>query len=183
MLSLEQQQRSLLPFFRQRPADRTADTEIDSYAPSPRLQVIHDVALWWQRLQIEWHCRYTSRLMKRLGCFDAHVAAHFREYPTPHSIEEMSVQFLSSLRNHEDPVLRAVAGLELACIRPVDPFNPSGLPAGTTTIYWDRNPNHIMDALDRGDKLPDPEPRIRYVLRMGPSLPDGVSCVRQVLRA
>jgi hypothetical protein len=191
MLSLEQQQRSLFTFFRQRPADHSPNpgrgpaigSGASNNAPSPRLQVIHDVALWWQRMQIEWHCRYTSRLMKRLGCFDEYVAAHFREYPTPPSMEEMSAQFLASLKNHEDPVLRAVARLELACIRPFDSRTPSASWTSTTTIYWDRNPNQVMDALDQHVKLPEPEPRVRYILRMGSGLPNGVSCIRQVLRA
>ncbi|WP_263353048.1 hypothetical protein [Acidicapsa acidisoli] len=141
------------------------------------------VSLWWRRMQLERRCRYTARLMKRLGCFDDSVAAHLREYPAPPSVDEMCAHFLSSLKNHRDPVLRAVSALELACIWPVDPFAPFGARPRTTTIYWDRNPNQVMDALDRSASLPDPEPRVRYVLRMGSDTPNGVTCVRQLLRA
>jgi hypothetical protein len=143
----------------------------------------HSVSLWWRRMQLERRCRYTTRLMKRLGCFDESVSTHLRVHPAPPSVDEMCAQFLSSLKNHKDPVLRAVAALELACIWPVDPFAPFGARPRTATIYWDRNPNQVMDALDRSARLPDPEPRVRYLLRMGPDLPSGVTCVRQKLRA
>ncbi len=174
MLTLEQQQRSLLAILRSQPAPHR-DPWLDKVATSPGLTMIQSIALWWQRFQIEWQCRYTSRLMKRLGCFNTYVAEHFREHPAPSSIEELSAQFLSSLHDHGHPLLRAVARLELACIQPKS--------ARTTTIYWDRNPNQVMDALDRFAELPQPEPKVRYVLRMGGDLPDGVRCVREVLRA
>ena len=115
--------------------------------------------------------------MKRLGCFESYVEAHFRKHPIPPSIEELTAQFLSSLQRHEDPLLRAVASLELACIQ------SNITPERSTTIFWDRDPNQVMDALDRFAKLPDPEPKVRYILRMGANLPDGISCKRQILRA
>src|ERR1700722_5200342 len=135
MLTLEQQQRSLLAILRSQPAPHR-DPWLDKVATSPGLTMIESIALWWQRFQIEWQCRYPSRLMKRLGCFNTYVAEHFREHPAPSSIEELSAQFLSSLHDHGHPLLRAVARLELACIQPKN--------ARTTTIYWDRNPNQVM---------------------------------------
>jgi hypothetical protein len=183
MSSLGQQQRTVFETIGYRPAagNLSAPTNGEARLPGPGL--FPDVALWWLRLQIERQCRYTSRWMKRLGGFDASTAALLRARPAPLSIEEMSVQFLSALKNHKDPVLRAVAALELACIRPVDPFTASGARARTITIYWDRDPNQVMDALDRNVRLPDSEPRMRYVLRLGPGVPETVSCVRQTLRA
>ena len=181
MLTPEQQQRSLLAIIRGRSVDGDAVTHSDPWLEevqdSSGLKMIHTIALWWQRFQIEWQCRYTSRLMKRLGCFESYLADHFRKHPTPPSIEELTAQFLSSLQRHDDPLLRAVASLELACIR------SSAAPSRATTIFWDRNPNQVMDALDRFAQLPAPEPKVRYILRMDSSLPGGVSCKRQVLRA
>lgn len=174
--SLEQQQRGLLALLRGQSIPQS-DPWLTNVASSPGLKMMHSIADWWHRFQIEWQCRYTSRLMKRLGCFESYVAEHFREHPAPPSIEELSTQFLLSLQNHDNLLLRAVARLELACIR------PQRNRARTTTIYWDRNPNQVMDALDRFIELPDPEPKVRYVLRMGAALPEGVSCERQVLRA
>jgi hypothetical protein len=139
--------------------------------------MIHSIAQWWQRFQIESQCRYTSRMMKRLGYFEQYVAEYFRIHPAPPSIEELSGRFLWSLRDHEDPVLRAVAQLELTCIQVSDER------ARGAIIYWDRNPNEVMDALDRFEPLPTREPGVRYILRMGPDLPDGVSCVREAIRS
>jgi hypothetical protein len=177
MLTLEQQQRSLLAIVRGAPSKSHSDPWLESVASSSGLQMIHTIAAWWQRFQIEWQCRYTSRLMKRLGCFESYLATHFREHPAPPSIEELSAQFLSSLQHHDDPLLRAIARLELACIK-----SKIARPR-TTTIYWDRNPNQVMDALDRSTRLPEPEAKVRYVLQMGADLPNGVRCTRQVLRA
>jgi hypothetical protein len=176
MLTPEQQQRSLLAIVRGASKPHS-DPWLESVEASPGLKMIHTIALWWQRFQIEWQCRYTSRLMKRLGCFESYVEAHFRKHPTPPSIEELTAQFLSSLQRHEDPLLRAVASLELACIQ------SNITPERSTTIFWDRDPNQVMDALDRFAKLPDPEPKVRYILRMGANLPDGITCKRQILRA
>jgi hypothetical protein len=177
MLTLEQQQRGLLALIRHRPTpvDLNSDPWLEEVASSAGLKMVHAIALWWQRFQIEWQCRYTSRMMKRLGCFDSYLADYFRERSAPRSIEELSVQFLASLEDHDDPILRAVARLELACIQ--------SNREQTTTIYWDRNPNQVMDALDRFAELPAPEPNVRYILRMGADLPGGVTCKRQMLRA
>jgi hypothetical protein len=177
MLTLEQQQRSLLSMVRGHSPKTPSDPWLEEVQASSGLKMIHTIALWWQRFQIEWQCRYTSRLMKRLGCFESYLADHFRKHPAPPSIEELTAQFLASLQQHDDPLLRAVARLELACIE------SKAAPARTTTIFWDRNPNQVMDALDRFAKLPEPEPKVRYILRMGVDLPNGVICKRQVLRA
>jgi hypothetical protein len=117
-------------------------------------------------------------MMKRLGCFESYVAAHFRRHPTPPSIEEMSAQFLSSLKRHRDPVLRAVARLEMACI---GSNVRRGARPGTTIIYWDRDPNRVMEALDRSLELPEREPNVRYSMRLEGGLSGGMSCKRRVL--
>jgi len=147
------------------------------------LQIIHDIAQWWQRIQIGRQCRYTARMMKRLGCFEEQITEYLRDHTHSKSIDEICAQFLATLVNHKDPVLRAVARLELACLQPIDPFTPLGSRSRVITIYWDRNPNQVMDALDRFAELPEPEPRVRYVLRLCADLPNGVTCVRQALRS
>jgi hypothetical protein len=171
MLTLEQQQHTLFALIRQYPAGGYTDPWLENVASSRGLRMIHQIALWWQRFQLESQCRYTSRMMKRINCFEQYIAEYFRVHPTPPSIEELSAQFLSSLQDHNHPVLRAVAQLELACISTC-----------AATIYWDRNPNQVMDALDHFGQLPEPEPNVRYVLQMGANLPNKISCVREVLR-
>jgi len=193
MLNVARQSNGLLAIRTQPLTDRRSSRDVTHRDQNQRsvdhdsrpqsLSKSHSVSLWWRRMQIERRCRYTARLLKRLNCFHDFANAYLRMHPAPHSVDEMCAHFLASLKNHRHPVLRAVAALELACMWPVDPFAPFGARPRITTIYWDRNPNQVMDALDRDEHLPDREPRVRYVLRMGSDTPNGVSCVRQLLRA
>lgn len=175
MLSLAQQQQGLLAILQGRQINTKRDPWLDSVTQSRGLGLLREIASWWQQFQIEWQCRYTSRLMKRMGCFADYVTAHFGENPTPPSIEELTTQFLSSLQNHQDPLLRAVAAFELACIVCTD--NPEH----TATITWDRNPEQVMNALNSFEPLPEHEPGTRYVLQMGAQLPGSINCVRETL--
>ena len=175
MLTLARQQQRLAAILRGHVADVEDDRWLAEVAQSDGLRMIRQIASWWQRFQIESQCRYTSRLMKRMGCFEEYVTAHFAEHLAPASIEEMSSQFLSSLRGHENLLLRAVASLELLCITSSDAERP-------LIIYWDRNPNKVMDALHCGNELPEAEAGVRYVLRMSPELPGGMSCAREALQ-
>jgi len=185
MVTLEVQQTGLLTVLLRWPIplgpDLDSATQVQPNTRSHAKRAFDRIACWYLRYQIQRQCRYTSRIMKRLGCFESHLEAQLRQHPKPPTIERLRLQFLASLQNHQHPVLRAVARLDLArialdCAEPVDTAAP-------TTIYWDRNPNKIMDALDRGSELPSPEPGVRYVLRMGPKVPNGAACVRQLLRA
>jgi hypothetical protein len=175
MLNLAQQQQGLLAILQGRTAEAESDPWLDSVTQSRGLGLLREIASWWQQFQIEWQCRYTSRLMKRMGCFADYVTAHFRENPTPPSIEELTTQFLSSLQNHQNPLLRAVAAFELACIAFTD--NPEY----SATITWDRNPEQVMKALDSFEPPPESEPGTRYVLQIGAEFPGSVSCVRESL--
>jgi hypothetical protein len=180
MLTLAQQQQSLAAILRGQAVDVEAgpclvDPWLANVAQSGGLRMIRQITSWWQRFQIESQCRYTARLMKQMGCFEQYVTAHFAEHPAPASIEELSSQFLSSLQGHENSLLRAVASLELLCI------TSSDVAERTAIIYWDRNPNKVMDALNCCDGLPEAEAGVRYVLRMSPELPGGISCVLEAL--
>jgi hypothetical protein len=175
LLTLAQQQQSLVAILRGQSVDVEEDLWLADVAQSHGLRMIRQIASWWQRFQIESQCRYTSRLMKRMGCFEEYVTAHFAEHSAPASIEELSSQFLSSLQDHENSLLCAVASLELLCITLPD------VTERTAIIYWDRNPNKVMAALNCCEELPEAEAGVRYVLRMSPELPGGVSCVREAL--
>jgi len=138
----------------------------------PGLEMINEITAWWQRSQIELQCRYTARLMKRFGCFEQCVAEHFRFHPMPASIDEMASQFLSSIEQSSDPLLSAVARFELARLSP-----PSA--NQTRIIFWDRDPDQVMVALNGSTNLPRPELNMRYVMRIGAGVPGGMSCTRE----
>jgi len=175
MLSLEQQQLGLLAILRDRPAELPSDPWLKSIAKSDGLKMIHHIAGWWQRFQIEAQCRYTSRLMKRVGCFEHNVEEYFNIHPTPPSIEELTTQFLSSVKHDDNPLLSAVAHFELACLRLNDET------ANTQTVVWDRDPSEVLLALESFGPLPGPEPKTRFVMCLSALLPGSVSCVREEL--
>lgn len=174
MLSLEQQQHTVLAMIKGRTAQPSPDTYPDPWlarvASSRGLQMVREIALWWRRFQIESQCRYTSRMMKRLDCFDSYVAQYFRSHSTSPSIEQFASEFLSSLEDHRDPVLRSVAQFELACIS----LHNSTL--HSSTITWDRNPTRVITALDEFSPLPSADPQARYVMKVGPGSLGGITC-------
>jgi hypothetical protein len=177
MLTLAQQQQALLRILRkdtQRVDTNPPETDpwLTEVVHSPGLAMVHEIAAWWLRFQIESHCRLTSRLMKRMGSFDQWLAAHSSENTIPPAVEELTHQFLSSLARHPDPLLRAVAAFEQACL------TPSGPPYPFTTL-WDRNPNAALTALNQGTELPPPEPGIQYTLTLGPGSPLAIHCSRE----
>jgi hypothetical protein len=196
MLTLLEQQQKLLEILRRR---RQADTETsgpDQTGPDPTrldpanglidsdpwlasvicsrgLLILHQAALWWQHFQIESSCRYTSRLMKRLGCFESYLTAHFTTYPAAPAIEDLTAQFLTLLAEHENPLLRAVAQFELFCVGSAEATS------GAVTIVWDRDPEAVMVALDRFQPLPEPAADARYHLHLSSNNP--AYCIRESL--
>jgi hypothetical protein len=189
MLTLREQQQALFEILRGRAAEpepaqprpsRAAlesDPWLRSVLASPGLRILRRSASWWQRFQIESYCRYTARLMKRLGCFSGDLEAHFAAHPAPPFVEEMTAQFLSSLSAHENPLLRAVAQFELFCMAPAR--SPARATEISEEILWDRNPEAVLLALDRFLPLPSPEPGVLYRLRLSSTGP--VTCTREPL--
>lgn len=185
MLTLLKQQRKLLEILRDRPANAEtsgpdptndaikSDPWLASVVCSPGLLILRQTASWWLRFQIESSCRYSSRLMKRLGCFENYLATHFATHPAAPAIEDLTAQFLTSLEEHENPLLRAVAQFELFCMWSAE------APPRAVTIVWDRDPEAIMVALDRFQPLPEPAAGARYRLRLSPNSP--AYCIRESL--
>lgn len=185
MLTLLEQQQKLLEILRHRPADAEtsgpyptndeieSDPWLASVVRSPGLLILRQSAAWWQRFQIESSCRYTSRLMKRLGCFESSLTAHFATHPAAPAIEDLTAQFLTSLAEHENPLLRAVAQFELFCVGSAE------APSRAVTIVWDRDPEAVVVALDRFQPLPERAAGARYHLRLSSNKP--AHCIRESL--
>jgi hypothetical protein len=179
MLTLREQQQSLRRILTGPPScepqtDRLhADPWLTEVRQSPGLAMTREIASWWLRFQIESQCIYTSRLMKRMRCYETSLDDYFSRNPTPPAIEELSRQFLSSLASYPDPLVRAVAAFELECLI------PSATAHIPVAIVWDRNPQHALEALTSGAALPAPDPTTRYILTIGPpqsTAPRSVSC-------
>ena len=170
--TLERQQLAVLALIKRRPVDLGGDPWLEQLASSRELDLVREIALWWRRFQIESLCRYTSRLLKRLGCFEREVEKYFEANATSPFIEQIAPAFLESLRAHPDPLLRSVAQFELACIRLREP-SPQRF-----RIVWDRDPNLALAALDSFALLPAPD-GFEYVMQVDAAIPGSVACVRR----
>ncbi|MDE3195710.1 MAG: hypothetical protein KGN84_05165 [Acidobacteriota bacterium] len=146
MTAIECRQRALLALIKQRPLGIVNDPWLDRVASSRELRMLREIALWWRRFQIESRCRYTSRLLKRLECFDRAVAAYFESHATSPFIENLADGFLEALANDPDPVVSAVARFERAALHPQSP---------APAIEWDRDPIAIFRFIEGYGPLPE----------------------------
>ncbi len=172
MSNLELHQRGLLDLVKNR-AVVPSDPYLQLVANSRELAMVRKIALWWRAFALEAQCRFTTRLLRKLGCFDALVENFFDGNATSPFIEELSLHFLGSLHGHEDRLIRAVSQFELAFLKV-----RSGS-ADTYEITWDRNPDPVVLALQIGGELPACEPGYLYHMRVCRDLPDMIVCSRE----
>ncbi len=81
MTQLEAHQRGLLDLIKSR-GDPSDDPYLRRVAGSRELAMIREIAVWWRALQLETQCYFTSRLLKRLGCFDELIVTYFKRNAT-----------------------------------------------------------------------------------------------------
>jgi hypothetical protein len=172
MTQLERQQRGLLALIKNQDVI-IDDPYLGEVAGSLGLAMLREIAIWWRALQLEAQCRFTSRLLKRLGCFDAMVSTYFNCHPTSPFIEELSRSFLCSLHPHPDPLIRSVSQFEWAFMQA-----RTGS-AKSFEVPWDRHPDLVIVALDTGSELPAEDGEYRYRMRIGREIPALVSCTRE----
>jgi hypothetical protein len=160
MMTLEDLERGLVDAIKV----RTAVT-----SPYPRcvpvsstLGVVRKTALVWRVFQLESQCPFTSRLLKRLGCFEAVMLGYFSHHGVWPDIEELCRSFLHSLRLDENPLIRAVSQFEWAAL---------GAKSGRRDVFdilWDRDPDAVLSALQHDSVLPPAESADRYRVRIDP---------------
>jgi len=170
MTSLEKQQRGLLALIKHRTVD-TDDAWLRQIAGSKQVDMLAEIALWWRLYQINEQCRYTARLLRRLGRYAEMVKAFFEGNVTSPYVEKLSRDFLTGLSVHPDPLLAAVSTFELACLEmPVS--------AKRWRIVWDREPARVMLALDQEAEIPPAEADCHYVMQVGADVPGSAVCTR-----
>src|SRR4029077_19610877 len=98
MNALERQQRGLLALLKNR-GGIPDDPYLARVANSRELAMMRGITLWWRTLTLQMQCRFTPRLLKRLGCFDALVAGYFDRNAASPFVEELSAGFLTSLHD------------------------------------------------------------------------------------
>jgi hypothetical protein len=173
MTGLELYQRGLLDLVKSRGAV-PEDPYLRQVAESRGLQVMREIAIWWRVFQIEAQCHFTSRLLKRLQCFQETVRSYFGTHRTSPFVEELSRDFLRSLQTHEIPLVRSVAEFEFAFLE------VRGGCAGSFEILWDRHPDLVFRAIEEGEEFPIPEPGCVYRMRIARKLPGMVTCIREI---
>jgi hypothetical protein len=139
-------------------------------AASAALGVVRETALFWRAYQLESQCPFTSRLLKRLGCFDALLAGYFSVNATSPYVEELSRDFLRSLRDHDSALIRAVSQFEYAVLQ---------AKAGSGEVFeilWDRDPDRVLLALQNESELPAAERNTLYRVYIDRSLSAGLAC-------
>ena len=172
MMSLELYQRGLLDLVKKR-GNAPTNPYLRRVAESAELRVVQEIAVWWRVFQIEVQCHFTSLLLKRLGSFHKTVASYFNRNRTSPFVEELSRDFLDSLREYEHPLVRTVAQFELAFLE---------VRYGASQCYeivWDRHPDLLLHALETGADLPDYEPEVLYRMQLAGDLPGTVACTRE----
>jgi hypothetical protein len=118
-------------------------------------------------------CPWTVRLLKRLGRFQWALEALCSGQSVSPFAEKVGEQFLFKMSASLDPLVAAMARLELALMR---------MTQGSTDEYlveWDRNPEALFQALRLGGELPPTEPGVRYRTYISRAVPELVSCERE----
>jgi hypothetical protein len=172
MTQIERQQRGLLALVKNRtpPCD---DAYLQKVADSRELVVLREIALWWRLFPLESQCRFTARLLKRLGCFESFVTTYFNNNATSPFVEELSRDFLRSLQNNRDELIRAVSQFEWALMQ---------VRAGSAKsfeVLWSRHPDLVIRALEEESQLPTHEPGCFYRMRIADDIPGFVECARE----
>lgn len=129
---------------------------------SGALGVVRATALVWRALQLERQCPFTSRLLKRLDCFESVLIDYFSVTAAWPDFEELSRDFLHSLRFDDHALIRAVSQFELAALQ---------ARAGCGDVFeilWDRDPDAVLSALQNDSALPAAETAGGYRVRMDP---------------
>jgi hypothetical protein len=170
--SLKYRQEGLLSLIKGRRIDRS-DPYLESVAQCRELAMLREIAVWWRKLHVGSQCRFTARLLKRLGIFDTLVSQYFNNNATSPYIEELSLGFLSSLGAHANAVVRAVSQFEWA-------FHKVRAGSGDRyEVCWDRHPAKFLCALAEDGELPALEDGVLYRMTVGGDIPGLFECVRE----
>jgi hypothetical protein len=149
------------------------DKQLLELARARGVSALREIASLGRAFVIESACPWTSRLLKRLDSFEASIAAlHLRDNSTL-TLESAREQFLFRMSGHPDPVVLAVARLELALLR----VRQGGM--DEYLVEWDRNPELVFQALRSGSDLPPAEPNARYRTCISRDIPELVRCERE----
>lgn len=146
-MDLAKQQRELRALIKQGPSAASGDPYIDAVAGSAHLDVLREMILSWRRFDIERSCRLTATLLKQRGLFDEAVEHFTATADISPFVERLAEAFLEQTSRRQDPLLAAVARLELYLTKV-----KSGDP-GDYTVEWPTDPHVVLMQLANGKRL------------------------------
>jgi hypothetical protein len=170
MSTLAEYQKNMLALIKGRQLPVMTDQHLVELARSRGLGLLREVAVWWRGFAVESACPWTARLLKKLGSFQSCVAAFYREQNVSPYVEKAGEQFLFRMSASPEPLVLAMARLELALMR---------VRQGSADEYlveWDRNPELVFQALRSGSELPVAEEGVRYRMYVAQGIPGLVRC-------
>lgn len=132
---------------------------------SSRLEVVQDVIYFWRAYGLENFCFLTATWLKRLGRFEADIKNFVTTGGFSPFVEESGIQFLHYMANDRDPIVAALANLELA-------LHETRLDLSEERIVeWPCEPEPILSAiLDKSESIKPLDHR-RYRVRVSRSFP------------
>jgi hypothetical protein len=172
MGNLAEQQRTILHLLKGRAHQPIEDPYLAEVARSPGFAFMREIALFWRTEAVEATCRWTSRLLKRLGTFDQSIASFYSDENVSPYKGKAGEQFLVRMSRHGEPLIAAMAKFELAFTR---------IRQGAKNkfrIEWDRDPDGVFRSLITGKKLPPAACDYFYRMYISRSLRGLVKCNR-----
>jgi hypothetical protein len=170
MSTLAEYQKNMLALIKGRTIPYKADQHMIELTRSRGLGLLREVAVWWRGFAVESASPWTARLLKKLGRFQSTVEKFYREQDVSPYVQKAGEQFLFKMSATPEPLVAAMARLELALMR---------VRQGSADEYlveWDRNPELVFQALRSGGELPPEEPGMRYRAYVSRDIPELVRC-------
>ncbi|HEX6293460.1 MAG TPA: hypothetical protein VFZ66_30040 [Herpetosiphonaceae bacterium] len=114
---------------------------IQMVAQSPQLELVSEIARWWQTFGIIRACPLTSTLLQQRGSFEPTAHAFLGSRDVSPFVDRLGLTFLEAMSQHDDALIAAVARFELALLRV-----KGGSPA-TYTVEWRHEPYAVLYSL------------------------------------
>jgi len=170
MNTLAEYQKAMLSLIKGRPTPPVRDRHMAELEQSRGLELLREIAVWWRGFAVESTCPWTARLLKRLGNFETAVTEFYREQNVSPYVARAGEQFLFQMSAHPEPLVNAMARLELALM------SVKQGSADEYLVQWDRNPELVFQALRSGSVLPLAETGVCYEMYISRDIPELVRC-------
>ena len=135
--TLGEYQKAMLDLLKERAGASFSDPHLAEVVHSPGLGLLREVAVWWRGFAVESACPWTARLRKKLQRFESSVETFYRSQNVSPYVEKAGEEFLFRMSADPEPLVAAMARLELALLRMRQGSSDEYL------IEWDRNPDPV----------------------------------------